>query len=815
MRGRRAGPGYRAGAAIGIAGVLLFGAAGRADAQMTCDPCVVGTVADGPWEGTAAMRSRIEAEVRALAAPRFEVVFPASAQRTADWTPEAARSAVEDLLADPAVDIALTFGPLGSAHAMRSGELPKPVIALFVLDPEAQGFPIESNDAGERVSGRTNLAYLTFTRDVVEEIGALREVVPFERLTYLASEALLLANPGMEENLLRGMPQAGGEAVIVRMGDSVPEALDALPPDTDAVYVTPLPQLSSEGFARLVAGLIERRLPAFSWMGRDEVERGLLASYYLDTDLDRQARRIALHVQRILLGENAGDLPVDFERSRRLTLNLATARAIGVHPGWRVMTDAELLHAEPRGVTRRLSLASVGREALAANLELLAAHRSVAAGLGSVRAARAPLLPQVSAAGSFEAIDPDRAESTLGIQPKWTAVGALSVSQVLWSDQARAGAEIERRRQESRERALDEQRLDIVHAAAVAYLNVLRARTFERIQRENLELTRVNLELARSRREIGVARATEVLRWESQIASHRRSAVEAGAALEVARIAVNRLLDRPLEEAFETEDVDLEDPDLLAAAAILEDFVDNPHAFGLVRDFMAREAHLASPELRRLDAAITVAERALLAARRAFWSPTVSAAGNLSTVGTPDGAGAFDILPGAFEIPERNAWNWSAGVSASIPLFAGGARWGERMRAREELDALRLQRRATARHIEQRLRSALLYAHASWAGIGLAGEGAEAARRNLELVTDAYEQGAVSILDLIDAQNAALIAEEGSATAVYDYLLDLMDAQRAAGRLEAFLDPPDVAGFRERVGEFFRETGYEPRGRPR
>ena len=74
------------------------------------------------------------------------------------------------------------------------------------------------------------------------------------------------------------------------------------------------------------------------------------------------------------------------------------------------------------------------------------------------------------------------------------------------------------------------------------------------------------------------------------------------------------------------------------------------------------------------------------------------------------------------------------------------------------------------------MRSALHRAAASIAGIGFAEDAADAARRNLALVTDAYEEGVLSILDLIDAQNAALVAEQESATAVYDYLIDLMDA---------------------------------------
>ena len=800
-------------------GVLLFAAllfGGAAQAQMRCDPCVIGSVFDGPWEINAAQRAAFEQEAVSLAAPRFTVVFPPAAQRVADWTIAGARDAVEALLADPEVDIVLTYGVLASAHAIVRGALPKPVMAAFVLDAEAQGFPIETTAAGERVSGVANLSYLTFIRDQADELRRLQEVAPFRRLTYLAHEALFTGAPVLEENLRRGMQEVGGAADVVHVSVSAEAALAALPPAAEAVYVMPLPQLSVGEFARLVQGLIDRRLPTFSYVGRSEVDRGVLASLYLDTDLQRLGRRAGLHVQRILAGEDAGSLPIDFRRNLRLTVNMRTARAIGVHPNWGVMTEAELLHDAPRNVTRRLGLASAVREALAANLDLAAADRSVAAGRQAVRGARAALLPQVTASSGIEAIDPDRAASSLGLQPAWTAAGSVGVSQLLYSDRARARATIERHLQTSREQAREEQRLDVAHGAAVGYLNVLRAKTFERIQRENLTLTRSNLELAQERRRIGVARATELVRWENQVANNRRAVVDAEAARRIAEMALNRLLHRPLEEPFETTDVDLQDPQLLAASAMAEGYVDNPYAFAILRDFMAAETLAESPELRRLDAAILAQERAVTAARRDLWSPTVRAGGDLSALRMTEGLEGLDPDDLPFSITRPNALNWSVGVTASLPLFTGGARRAERARADEELAELRLARRAAAERIEQWLRSALHRAGASYAGIGLAEDAADAARRNLMLVTNAYEQGVLSILDLLDAQNAALIAEQGAATAVYDYLIDLMDAHRAGGRLSPFLDPAAGLGpsFTERMRAFFRNAGYEPRPRP-
>ena len=137
------------------------------------------------------------------------------------------------------------------------------------------------------------------------------------------------------------------------------------------------------------------------------------------------------------------------------------------------MTEAELLHNEPTNVTRRLSLASAAREAVAAHLDLAAADRSVAAGRQAVRAARAALRPQITASGGVETIDRDRAESSFGLQPVWTSAGSVGVSQLLYSHGARARATIERHVQTSREQAREELRLDIAHGAAVGYLDVL------------------------------------------------------------------------------------------------------------------------------------------------------------------------------------------------------------------------------------------------------------------------------------------------------------------------------------------------------
>ena len=98
-------------------------------------------------------------------------------------------------------------------------------------------------------------------------------------------------------------------------------------------------------------------------------------------------------------------------------------------------------------------------------------------------------------------------------------------------------------------------------------------------------------------------------------------------------------------------------------------------------------------------------------------------------------------------------------------------------------------------------------AGASHAGIEQARAAAEAARKNLELVTDAYRSGAVSIITLIDAQNSALISEQAAASAVYDFMLDLMNVERAVGQFHFFRTEPERQAYFNRLEEFYRKAG--------
>ena len=147
--------------------------------------------------------------------------------------------------------------------------------------------------------------------------------------------------------------------------------------------------------------------------------------------------------------------------------------------------------------------------------------------------------------------------------------------------------------------------------------------------------------------------------------------------------------------------------------------------------------------------------------------------------------------------------NWSVSVQAGLPLFTGGARKAEFQRATEELSALRLERELLVERIGVRILVAMFAAGSSYPAIELAQEGADAARKNLELVRDAYSQGLVSTIDLLDAQNSFLVAEASAANTVYDFLIDLMEIQRATNTFDFFRSEANREAWFQRLEEHF------------
>jgi putative ABC transport system substrate-binding protein len=112
----------------------------------------------------------------------------------------------------------------------------------------------------------------------------------------------------------------------VRQPDDIAPAVAAAKERADALYVTTAPLLNTDRI-RIGKLAIEARLPMICGI-RECVEAGGLASY--GPIIQDLFRRAAEYVDKILRGAKPADIPVEQPTKFALTINLATAKAIGL-----------------------------------------------------------------------------------------------------------------------------------------------------------------------------------------------------------------------------------------------------------------------------------------------------------------------------------------------------------------------------------------------------------------------------------------------------------------------------------------------------
>jgi ABC-type uncharacterized transport system substrate-binding protein len=512
----------------------------------------LGVLVDGESERSLVLLDMLRSEILALTKNEFDLRVPEDKIVIADWTRAGVEIGIGRLLGDREVDVVLGIGAIAADVAAGRGVFPKPLITPLAIDADVQGFPFDPTTGG---SGVYNFTYANCLASTTRDIRTFLEIHPFSKLAVIVQPALAEAMPKLPDSVLARLAELNVEVTQVPARATPDETVAAIPPEAEAVYVLPLMRFTWDDIDVLAEGLKKRGLPSFSMFGVHEVERGLLASTRTRDFWPRLARRMALNVQRVLLGEDPGTIPVSFAENPRLVINMRTARAVGVFPTWLAMSGAELLHEDETEGIQKMRLIDAVMRAEEANLDLAAFDHQVAAGREVVEEAKGRVRPLVTAGASGIAIDEDRAAASFGSQPEQSFAASLALDQVIYSEPVFANVTIQKRLQQSLEVQREILRLDVIQEAATAFLIVLRTSGLYEIQKENLRVTRRNLELAQIRQRIGAAGASEVYRWESAIATAEREMVILRENVNVTKVNLNRVLNRPQTTKFIPEDV--------------------------------------------------------------------------------------------------------------------------------------------------------------------------------------------------------------------------------------------------------------------
>ena len=699
--------------------------------------------------------------------PRFSKKWTLSSNESL----KGAKRALKRLLSQKGPDIILAIGILSAKAAFETKNLTKPVVAPYIASPLAY----------KRLRPKRNFVHIDTAFYLEGDIKSFEKVHRFRHLGIILDKRDIIRDKTLEK-YLKDIEKKLDIKLTIIPATTYDQLIQSIPKTVDAVAVGPLWYFDELEFKKLARYFVKKGLPAFALWDERQVQRGLLAGVEpRDKDVSL-SRRTAVAVIDILKGARPERMKIKFIRTRDLTINMATARGLNIYPSLLVLTGANLINTEVKEVKRRLNIKKAVEEAISSNLRLLSEKVRVKAGEHKVREEMAGLLPRIDIETGVSAIDQDRAKMAGGANPERAWTGSAGGSVLLYSEEKWAKFRAQQYLQEARKYREQRVRLDVTYDAAVAYLNILRARTIERIYKENLALTKANLERAQIKVSTGAAGPDELYRWESKFANDRRQVLYKESDTMDAMEALNRILHRPIDETFLPEEATLKDPLFIAGDRFYFELMEHPIYLKKFKRFAAREAMKFRPELHFFDSAIKAKERLKVAAKREIWLPTFSVDWNVEHYFAQDGSGRRDHAP-------LDDTDWTIGVFARIPLFEGGRQVAKANRLEEELSKLRIDKNSLIDAITQNVLSAINKTRASYPSISLTRDAEEAAKKNLDLVTDAYIHGIKNIIDLLDAQNQYLNARLDAANAVYNFLIDFMGVQRAMG--EFFIFMPD------------------------
>ena len=227
-------------------------------------------------------------------------------------------------LVEMRMDVIVVVG----AAALRAAMAATPSIPIILwgnFDPVAEGFVESLARPGRNVTGVLIASEGSFG---AKKLELLRQAVPSaRRIAVLAPEDPATAKAQLPE-LQRAASALSVEIplFVVRAGDVDAAFARIAASKADAVFF-----LASTYFMRdrkpLITQTLQTRLPAM-WEWREQVVDGGLMSY--GTSLESRIQRVADYIGRILQGANPGEIPIDMPTKFGLTVNLATARAIGL-----------------------------------------------------------------------------------------------------------------------------------------------------------------------------------------------------------------------------------------------------------------------------------------------------------------------------------------------------------------------------------------------------------------------------------------------------------------------------------------------------
>jgi putative ABC transport system substrate-binding protein len=212
--------------------------------------------------------------------------------------------------------------------AIRQGTVDIPVVFLQVSDPVAQGFVASIAKPGGNITGFGMYEFSVGGK----WLGLLKEIAPsLARVGVMFNPDTSPQSKFYLQAIEAATPMLGVQALTLPLHTTsdIAPAIEAFSRQPNGGLVLPTDTFTRLRYTLMADLAIKHRLPT---IGPEDAfcNDGGLMSYAANVGLVDQFRQAAGYVNRILMGEKSGDLPIQMATKYKLTINFKVAKALGI-----------------------------------------------------------------------------------------------------------------------------------------------------------------------------------------------------------------------------------------------------------------------------------------------------------------------------------------------------------------------------------------------------------------------------------------------------------------------------------------------------
>lgn len=762
-------------------------------------------VFDGPSDKNASVLKTFQQTITRSLLPDYKASFPNDLVFTGDWTEQGAIN-VSNKALNSRARMVISLGYMSSNYYAG-----KPNKNKYVVTIDQYGL----RDFGDK--------FFNPMQQTANDFVTFQKLVPtIKKAAILMNANFYKTEKNWSANISKKLKEkdCNLDFVVIPVTSDVKGSLAKIPSGVDSVFVTPLFNLSTEQRKELYKILMDKKLPSFSSVGREDVDIGaMLGTSTFDVD-KKLAEATSFNIHGTLHGNVVKNEKIPFYDDKVIFYNSDTAEAVGYIAPLRLLNNATTIsHKQLPVYDLNLLIDTLDDN----NLDIARKKYLISAARRSVASSYLRYLPTLRIDLGHQHYNGAYASSYADV-PHRVGQFVLGMDQVLYSPDLVTNIIVKHKKLkfDKAEAALTKANME--YQMAALYVDTLMLENMIKVQEEYVQETRENLAIARVREKTGKCGYEEVLRWAGQVSEAEKKLLSMQADYKNVKVNINKLLYKDQKQDFALKPLTASDPAFFTTDLHIIDHVRNPEKLGKFTDMLVEEVTYLSPETTKLKAAIAMKKAEMGNYAQKFVLPNAklsleygsqfdrilpyedaghnqmkyvgSAAGSAqgAAQGFEAGGGAANPIGAAVGSAQGGYAGFTQGlaspyldldrhstrvfIAAQWKPIEGGHKIAEIARCKAELNELKAYLEEVNTEIEMQVRSVVNRAISKYFIIEKSYKAMFAQAENYQMVKSKYLMGEVPINQIDDAQKLYFDSKLDALNSQYEFYKELIWVQR-------------------------------------